>query len=162
MKAFAVDDLDVDTWIEQSIAENGFAQISLHDPSSGRPGFAFTVGLLAFRKVPELFCMGVAPDIAGRLFSLCVEGHDAARVDLAAGNQDIAELVPGYVLRARRTSPELALLANQIRPDSAPEITTMVQILLPDNHGKFPGDPDCDPDIAASQDPDWLMSQTTN
>lgn len=152
--------VDVEAWVQKMIAENGYAQISRHDPSSGLPGFAFTIGLEHSRNVPELICLGVAPDIAAQLFSICIEGHDVGLYDLAAGNQSVSGLVNGYRLGFRRVGPGIVLKANEVRPNRPADISDMVQLLLPDNDGFFPGDAECDPGIAASQDTDWLLASS--
>ena len=141
------------------IAENGYAQVSRHDPSSGRPGFAFTIGLEQSREVPELICLGIAPDVAAQLFAICIEGHDASLCDLAAGTQTVSGLVDGYSLRFRRVSPAMVQTANEVRPDRPSDISEMVQLVIPDNDGFFPGDAECDPGIAASQDIGWLLTE---
>ncbi|WP_299919456.1 DUF4262 domain-containing protein [uncultured Roseobacter sp.] len=134
-KSRVEDDLDVEAWVQQMIAENGYAQISKHDPSLGLPGFAFTIGLEHSRQVPELMCLGVAPDIAAQLFAMCIEGHDASLCDLAIGNQSVLWLVEGYTLRFRCVSPAMVLKANEVRPHRREDISDMVQLLLPDNNG---------------------------
>ena len=160
--ALAGDALDVETWVDQMIAENGYAQLSIHDPNSGRPGCAFTLGLEHSRQSPELFCMGVSPEIASTLFSLCIEAHDAARVDLASARGDMSDLIEGFVVRLRRIPPALACQGQAARSDRCFDITALVQILMPDNAGRFPGDPSCDPLVAAAQDADRLITGTAN
>lgn len=153
-------EVDVEAWVQKMIAENGYAQISRHDPSSGLPGFAFTIGLERSRNVPELICLGVAPDIAAQLFSICIEGHDDSICDLAAGNQSVSGLIEGYSLRFRRVSPAMVIKANEVRPNRPEDISDMVQLLLPDNDGFFPGDAECNPGVASSQDTDWLLASS--
>jgi len=154
-------DVDVETWVQKMIAENGYAQISRHDPASGLPGFAFTIGLEQSRQVPELLCLGVAPEIAAQLFAICIEGQDGSLFDLAMGDQQVSGLFDGYDLRFRRVRPAMVLKANETRPNRRDDISEMVQLLLPDNDGFFPGDAKCDPGIAASQDTDWLLASST-
>lgn len=155
-------DVDIETWVAQRIAAEGYAQISIHDPASGLPGYAFTLGLEQSRRTPELFCMGVAPDIASQLFSLCIGAQDAVELDLARGNQDVQSLVEGFTLRFRRVAPAMVQKANLVCPESCAPITDMVQLLMPDNDGHFPGDLACDPQVAAAQDLDWLLVDTPN
>lgn len=155
-------DLDVEAWVEQMIAQNGYAQISLHDPASGLPGFAFTIGLEQSRHVPELMCMGVAPDIAAQLFAICIEGHDNALCDLSQESQSVTGLIEGYALGFRRLAPQIVLRSNALRPNRREDISGMMQLVLPDNNGVFPSDAACDAEVAAAQDPDRLMSPTVN
>ena len=156
------DDLDVEAWVEQMIAEHGYAQISMHDPASDLPGFAFTVGLEQSRLVPELFCMGVSPDVAAQLFAICIEGQDARVCDIAKGDQRLNNLLEGYTLGLRRADAPMVLKANTVRPRRGADISRMMQLLLPDNDGYLPGDANCDPRIAAAQDPDRLITTVTN
>ena len=162
IKASLEDTLDVEAWVEQMIAEHGYAQISMHDPDAAVPGFAFTIGLEHSRSVPELMCMGVAPDVAGQLFGLCVEACDERTLDLSQGNQTVAGLVDGYRLRFQRVAPAVVAAANAVRPHRATDLVDMVQLLIPDNAGRFPGETDCDPRVAAAQDPDRLLARSTN
>ncbi len=156
------DDLELEVWVEQMIAENGYAQISMHDPASGLPGFAFTIGLEQSRQVPELFCMGLAPDTAAQLFAICIEGHDAAIFDLAEGNQSVSGLVDGYGLRFRSVPPAVVLRTNLARPRRSEEISKLVQLLVPDDNGVFPGDAGCVAGVAAAQDLDRLLAAAMN
>lgn len=156
------DQLDVDAWIDERIREFGYAQISHYDPTPGMPGLAFTIGLEQGRGVPELMCMGVDPEIASQLFSLVIEGHDAGVCDLTKDNRDLTGLIDGYALRLRPVSSALVQRANAVRQDQRPDVAVMLQVLLPDNSGAFPGDTGCDPQIAAAQDPDRLLAKATN
>lgn len=157
------DDLDVELFLERMIAENGYAQISVHDQGdTDRPGFAFTVGLETSRAMPELLCLGVAPDVAGQLFSLCIAGQEAGTFDLSDGLQDVGGLITGHLLRFRPTPAPVLQRANAIRHRRMTDICRMVQILLPDNDGIFPGEPTCDPWIAAAQDTDRLLASPPN
>lgn len=162
IKAKVEDSRDIETWVERMIAEHGYAQISMHDPASEVPGFAFTVGLEKSRRTPELICLGVAPDIAGQLFAACVDAHDRAACDLSAGAQTVTGLIEDYTFRFHRVAPALLVRTNAIRPDRAADTTAMLQLLIPDNAGYFPGDAGCDPRVAAAQDPDRLLAQATN
>lgn len=168
IKARDEEGLEVEAWVEQMIAENGYAQISKHEPSSGEsgisevPGFAFTIGLEQSRQVPELICLGVAPDIASQLFAICIQGHDNAVYDLVNENQSVKGLVQGYVLRFRRVAPAILHKANLVRPHRRCDISRMVQLLLPDDNGFFPGDLECTPSVASAQDPDRLLAPTPN
>ncbi|MFK7763804.1 MAG: DUF4262 domain-containing protein [Roseobacter sp.] len=162
IKAQVEDNLEVETWVEQMISLNGYAQISMHDPSSGLPGFAFTIGLEQSRQIPELFCMGVAPDVAAQLFAICIDAHENSVCDLAKGDQSVKGLVHGYALSFRRVTPAMVLKANTVRPNRRKDILKMIQLLIPDNNGFFPGDVDCNPGIAHAQDPDRLLMPTTN
>jgi hypothetical protein len=162
IKATVQDSRDVETWVERMIAEHGYAQISLHGPAADGPGVAFTVGLERSRHVPELLCLGVAPDIAGQLFAACIEGHDRGDHDLAAGEQTLHGLIEDYAFRLRRVSPALLTWTNALRPDRSADSTAMLHLLIPDNSGVFPDEAGCDPRVAAAQDPDRLLAQTTN
>lgn len=161
-EAYERDDLDIETWVKQMKAEYGYAQISIFDPDTKRPGFAFTIGLEASRNVPELLCLGVAPDIASQLFSLCVEAHDSGSVNLAAGSQDLTGLVPDHRIRLQRTTPAMVQRTNAAKPQSHREIGAVVHVLLPDNAGFFPGEAACDAQVAAAQDVDWLLAPIPN
>lgn len=162
LTAISGDDLDVETWIKDMMASHGYAQLSVHDPESGLPGYAFTIGLTQSRQTPELFCMGVAPDIAAQLFAHCVAAHDRGSCDLTAKDGELKNVIEGFVLGLRRLPSAVTRLVNAARPDSFNDIKTLAQVLLPDNAGRFPGQPGCDAHIAAAQDADWLVAPVTH
>lgn len=155
-------DHDIEAWVQQMIARNGYAQLSVHTSDDGVPGYAFTIGLEASRKMPELFCMGLAPDNVSRLFVLCIEGQESGTCDLSAGEQDVDSLVQGFVLRFRRVGPAMRAKLNAARPERDADLSDILQLVLPDNDGLFPGDPGCDPNIVAAQDIDRLLATATN
>ena len=156
------DTVDMETWVEKMIAENGYAQLSLYEPGHAIPGFAFTIGLEQSRGMPELLCLGADPEVVSRLFGICIDAHETGLCDLTRGNQDVADLIEGHVLRFHHVRPDMRLRANEIQPRQGFEIAAMMQVILPDDHGFFPGEPGCDPDIAAAQDVDWLLSEAKN
>jgi hypothetical protein len=152
------DDLDVEAWVEAMIAEHGYAQISRHEPGTGLPGFAFTIGLEASRGLPELMVMGVAPDVAAQLFGLCIEGHNAGRCDLRQTDVQMRGLIEGYALQLRPMRAPLVAHANALRPRRPGDIRAMAQLMLPDDTGRFPDELACNLQVAAAQDPDRLLA----
>lgn len=156
------DGLDTEEWIARQIAEQGYAQISLHDPAPELPGFAFTIGLQEAFGAPELMVMGVAPDVAGQLFGLVIQAHSEGQCDLSAGAQEVTGLVPGFTLRMRPAPVGLVAKANAARPDRPADTEALLHLLIPDDNGHFPGDPACNPQVSAAQDPNRLLAPVTN
>jgi hypothetical protein len=162
VKSVIENDLDIDAWVDEMIAERGYAQISMHGEDPNEPGYAFTIGNQDTHGAPELFCMGVAPDIAAQLFAICVEALADGRLDAALPDGDVFGLIEGFALRFRRlprtVTAMTALAANQRYGDAL----RMVQIVLPDAEGRFPDDPLCNPAYVAAQDPDRLIAGALN
>ena len=155
-------DFDVERRVKEMIAEYGYAQLCIDAPNSARPGFAFTVGLEHAHQTPELLAVGIAPQITAQLFAVCIAGHGNGTLDLASGNQCVSGLVQGCALGFRTAPPALVLKANAARPHRNQDIRALVQVLIPDDAGNFPGDPACDPSVAIAQDADWIVAETAN
>ena len=156
------DDLDVETWVDKMIEENGYAQLSVFRESLAQPGYAYTVGLEKSRKTPEIVVMGVQPDDASNLFAICIAGHDGGQCDLGLGAQDVTSLVDGFTLRFRPLPANVVAHINASRPERRWDMHAMLQLVLADNSGHFPGDPKCDPEVSAAQDPDKLLARVAN
>lgn len=111
------------------------------------PPFTYTDGLAARVAHPELVIVGVAGGVAGAI--LADLGSEIVRGERSlAPGEDLDGLVAN-ALRLRVTACPPALLA-QTHPD--PEhMTGALQILLPDDRGRFPGDADVDAEFAAGQ-----------
>jgi hypothetical protein len=120
------------------------------DPASGTPPFAYTTGLWGAYRHPELLITALPARYAQLIL------NDAGAL-IAAGRR----------LAGGTTQPHLAnapLLVRDLDPAQrrfAQGVTRAVygapvparQLVWPDPAGRYPGDPACDPRMAALQDP---------
>ncbi len=153
---------EIETWVKAMIADHGYAQISMHGPDPNEPGYAFTVGLTETRGSGEFFCMGVAPDIAAQLFSICIGALDDGRLGPGLSDRDVAGLVEDFTLRFRRLDPALVAQTAHAAIARYGHGVALHQIILPDEAGLFPGDDGCNPAYIAAQDPDRLLRGALN
>jgi hypothetical protein len=167
-------------WIAMTIHTHGIAVIAVGSGACHVPGcrcgpearsWSYTVGF-AERGHPEVVTFGLHPG-------------DAVKVSNLVRNEELA----GAVVRPR---DEMPLLGQTVRFAEVPEEWAagaenpmgawfrhyepgrpaldppiVVQLLWQDDDGRFPGDPGCDPIVAAAQptgemlaSPDWLLIET--
>lgn len=158
MKAARTDDRDIDAWIDTMIDDQGYAQVSMHGSNPGEPGYAFTIGLGAAFGAPDLFCMGVAPDIAARIFGISTTALHDGRLQPKLPDADIAGLVAGFRLRFRGLPATQARLLITPAGDRLGPRPRLVHVQLPDAAGLFPDDPACNPAYRTAQDVDRLLA----
>ncbi len=137
----------LDGLVEERKQDRGFHIIAV----AGRgeplalPTFAYTEGLSEHAKHPELVTVGVAPEVASWLLGGLAEEVTAGNRTLTAGETVGGVLHGGYDLRV--TDAPDALVAQLPKAPA----NGVLQILLPDVGGRFPGDPDVDADFASGQ-----------
>jgi hypothetical protein len=143
----------LDEVIEKRKRDRGFHIIAV----GGRgeplplPPFAYTEGLSERARHPDLVTVGFAPEVAGFVLGALSEEVLAGERTLTASETVSGVLDGDYELRVT-DAPEA--LAAQL--PKAPQ-HRVLQILLPDVGGRFPGDPDVDAEFANGQQyPDHL------
>lgn len=130
-------------------------QYVLADPDLSIPSFIYTVGLSA-KGMPDLIVFGL-PQQASSIMNTIVEmAHD-----------DRIELRDGQVIREAANLPlklrsidqnkgfELALGARRFAQEGG-YTASLLQVVLPDAVGRFPGEDGCDPGIVLMQNIDLL------
>lgn len=137
----------LDALVEERKRDRGFHIIAVGPRGEPLPlpSFAYTEGLSERAGHPELATVGVAPKVASWLLGGLAEEVIAGERRLTAGETVAGMLDGGYDLR---TIEAPAALVAQL--PKAPR-NGVLQILLPDVGGRFPGDPDVDPEFAKGQ-----------
>jgi len=111
------------------------------------PSFAYSRGLGATASHPELVMVGMAPEVVSFVLNeLCSQIVAGARV-VRPGDEIDGVLAEPYTLRVRECPEHLVAETYQDRENPAGAL----QVLLPDKAGRFPGDPDVDPDLEREQ-----------
>lgn len=135
--------------VEQNKEQHGFhiQVVGGREEPLPLPSFTYTEGLAERAEHPELVIVGISSRIAAVLLNdLGKEILDGKRA-LSAGEDLDGLLANDYKLRVAQCPP--ALVA-QTHPDSE-HATGVLQILLPDERGRFPGETDVDPTFEAGQ-----------
>lgn len=137
----------LDALVEERKQDRGFHIIVVGGRGEplALPTFAYTEGLSERAGHPELATVGFAPEVAGAILGGLAEEVIAGQRRLTAGETVGGVLHGGYDLRV--TDAPTALVAQvPMAPANG-----VLQILLPDVGGRFPGDPDVDADFARGQ-----------
>jgi hypothetical protein len=114
------------------------------------PPFNYTTGLWKTHAHPELMICGIDPERGYGAISAAVTLIERG-ARLTPG-EDVAEVLVGYPVRFRDVDPfgcRLSFTVSNLFYDGW-EVSRL-QLLFPDKHGRFPGDPRCSPAIARGQ-----------
>ncbi|HWE82785.1 MAG TPA: DUF4262 domain-containing protein [Gaiellaceae bacterium] len=131
--------------------------------------FMYSIGLPTTLDHPELIVYGLPYRQAHAvLFSAIEEIRRGAKLEPGTKTPNVLE---GYDVLIRETDPltaphtfavvwsAVAAAGPAIQGAAEPEprivdaVPPIVQVVWPDNEGRFPGDPDCDPATVADQEP---------
>lgn len=140
-------DAEIAQAVRDEIAEHGWAVLA-HE---GEPAVAYTVGLHETFDHPEILTIGLPVETAHALLDECAADVEDGR-KFAADTRETGVLEDHEVAfvsvgdtTARREVCEGAALYYGAR------LFDVVQLLWPDKAGRFPGDPEVDPNMAAQQ-----------
>jgi hypothetical protein len=115
----------------------------------GGGSFVYTTGLTG-RDHPELVVAGLPPDTAHGLISAAVEVIRSG-VPLVPG-RDYAEIAAGFPIRFQVVDQDKCRHPLSVTTRFYGGQKPALQLVWPDPEGLFPGDPGCDPGMAAAQD----------
>lgn len=148
-------------WLQMTalIKQHGHAlQHVMGDADFSIPGIFYTVGLSAY-EMPDLIVFGLpgfpgnSAPIVSRIVNMALKG-DLELID----GQEIHK-VANLPFRLRAVDPEkgftFATGARRYAEENG-HTAKLLQILLPDVKGRFPGDASCDPRITQMQDINYL------
>jgi len=125
-------------------AGHGHALVAVGGDGSG-PGFIYTAGN-ASRGLPELLILGgFDPRVMGLALNELTEKMLADGAPLPEGFVDIEWTFPFKVRRASQIAKlKYTIQAGQILGHERYEV---MQVMICDRDGRYPGDADCDPDF---------------
>jgi len=115
----------------------------------GGESFVYTTGLTGGFH-PELVVAGLPPDTAHGLIAAAVKVIKSG-VPLTAG-RDYAEIATGFPIRFREVDQDACRHPLSVTTRFYGRRVPALQLVWPDPDGLFPGDPGCDPAMAAAQD----------
>jgi hypothetical protein len=118
--------------------------------------FTYTIGLPKTHGWPEIICFGLGGDVAHRLLTDAIAECEAKAVAPHTG-LELTEVVNGYnaLLIDGSTIPDRYFgsaiwYARRAGTEVPP---ARLQLLWPDEAGRFPDDPDCTPEVREMQAP---------
>jgi hypothetical protein len=150
--------------IDAVIAEHGWALQAVLADGPGAPSFTYTIGL--FDRLPELLCVGPSPGVAGSTLNALAQ-HLRAHPHLARAGQRIElpdrdPVLPVVELGAVAPRWHELYVGQPIAHHGRDDLEVL-QVLAPDEAGRFPDDPAVDPRSLTAQpvlaDPDrpWRL-----
>lgn len=137
-------DLDIYAAIEHNIARSG-QHLFLIFADGAAPAFAYTIGN-ALHGLPELLLIGnFSPRVAGGIVNELGQRMRDARRPLE-GDLDVGGQFPVRIRRASSEARERYTL--QVGRYLRHEEYDVLQVLLCDSKGVYPGEPGCEPGYA--------------
>lgn len=116
----------------------------------GQPGYVYTTGLTVTWRHPELVISGLPPHAAHGVLCAAVERIREDGPLENGGEYD--RIADGFRVRVRDIAPAFCRLSFAVSDRFYGRTVLVRQIVWPDPHGRFPGDPRCDPGMADVQD----------
>ena len=129
--------------VEPVIAAHGHAIQYVGDPDDELQTFGYTVGLAA-QGIPEILIIArLAPDSLISIVNNAVTKLKSSSPLRLAGDYD--EVIAGYAVRLREVSvaafTEYGLIASKWAYSHGITISRALQLVLPDELGRFPDEP---------------------
>jgi hypothetical protein len=144
--------------LTKAIARHGYTVMTV-SPDGGDENlrwFAYTVGLWPGRQWPELIVFGLDHDDMARLLSAAVKQIEIWETQPKDG-MELPVVAGGAALRLRRLDPgfyeEHLGWANWYAAEKGAGPPAGMQLLWPDDEGRFPGEFGCDEAVVIRQTP---------
>lgn len=137
----------IDRKIEAGIDKDGYYVVGV-GPGPETPSFFYSIG---FYKAghPEVVLTALDPDNAHGMIAACyhmIANHERSFTD-GSESDEIANLP----VRFRLTQPDPVKMPYTFCNRYYGHFVPRLQLIWPDTEGHFPGDPECDKDMAAAQ-----------
>ena len=144
-----VDDVGSTGWSIMAVAPRAESD----DPEEW---FAYTIGLQKTFGWPEIICFGQATDMMARMLNHAVEELRERHLEPVAGIE-LTEVLDDYPTRLtpNKNIPFNYLgFANWFAGHAGmANLPERLQLVWPDMDGRFPDDPNCNPDVVELQTP---------
>lgn len=122
------------------------------------PSFSYTIGLSKL-GLPEILAIGLPIDVAQSVLNNAASRLKAKEISIKP--QDPIEELANLPLAFRQDTPSKSLRwlskgATRWTTEHGGPPPSVIQLVYPDERGRFPWDPGCRQEIALLQDPDAL------
>jgi len=135
----------VEAALRDMIAEKGFAMIGVMAESKEKPTFVYTVGMTG-KGLPEMCMIGVPLNVAQLIIGAMANSFIEGKMNLAnlGHKQEAYANVPMLPQRVYPRTPEQFNYFSWVpkfvdSPEDLDNIV-LVQVVVPDRHGHFPGE----------------------
>ena len=148
---------EIEQQIVDGVERNGWFTVD-YVPGPGDPEiwFTYTIGLTKSLGWPEMICfgldeqrrLGVLRDTIAECWEQQVRPQDGLELD---------RVLQGATVRLKRlddlSGPYFAMADWYAQHSGTATVPERLQVMWPDRDGRFPDDPDCDPDVRDRQTP---------
>ena len=137
----------IDRKIAEGIERTGYYVVGV-GAGPKTPSFFYSVGFYKHGH-PEIVLTSLAPDNAHGMIASCyhlITDHDRCFTDGSESDE-----VANMPVRFRLTSPDPTAMPYTFCDRYYGHFVPRLQLIWPDTEGHFPGDPECDKEMAAAQ-----------
>jgi len=144
--------------IIDSVDRNGWCTVTYVPATESDPEewFSYSVGLTKAAGWPEIICFGLDEERAAGMLRDTIGECWERGIGPAAG-LELTKVLQGHPARLQRADglppPYFAMADWYAGHSGAAAPAERLQLVWPDRNGRFPTDPDCDPDVRQRQTP---------
>lgn len=143
--------------ISDKITEHGWTAVSVGF-EKGTPAFTYSVGFSKTFGSPEVVFMGIRPETAQSLISSMAAQLLNKEIQIPQKDALMSQVIMHFDVKVRHIHQDSAGDIARVAAKFAwPDPVKLVQIILPDAAGKFPGEAGCDLSYAQMQNIDLLL-----
>lgn len=138
--------------LQSLVEEHGWAVMCV-GADDVTPSYSYSIGFSGAFNCPEVVIVGLRPEVAHTLLHQIANGLQSGQISLTAEGGESDKVLQGYVARFKPMQRETILvICHMIQRTLGDKDFDTVQMIYPDQDGKFPGDTGCSLRIAEIQD----------
>lgn len=143
--------------LAEKISKHGWTAVSVHG-SDTTPPFTYSIGFHDTFNAPEVVILGVSPQMAHSIVSGVAHQLKHRLVSIPGTTSRLGKVIQDFDVEIRPIPEEsVSDIARLAVGFAFPRRIQLVQIILPDQNGRLPGEPGCNPDYEHFQDIDLLL-----
>lgn len=140
--------------VQAKLEENGWTAIAVdYNPEKGHPPFAYSVGFEQTFRTPEVVMAGFEAAMMQMVIGEMAAAMKERYIKMPEAGGRVRGVIPNFDVLLRPV-PEAAVfpLSKIAQAFREPQTARLLQLVLPDAKGLFPGDPGSDPQYVQFQD----------
>jgi hypothetical protein len=143
--------------VSEKISKHGWTSISVGFDKDA-PAFTYSVGFTETFSSPEVVFLGIRPETAQSLISSMATQLLNKDIKIPQKDARMPHVIKDFDVKVRHIHQDMAGdIARIAARRSWPKPVSLVQIILPDQGGKFPGEAGCNPSYEKMQNIDLLI-----
>jgi hypothetical protein len=139
--------------VQEKLDRYGWTVIAV-GPENKRPPFAYSVGFEKTFGTPEVVMIGFDPNLMQQLIGELASGMKGRGLKMPVEGGRMSKVIQKFDVLLRPVPDDVTYPLSKIAQNfQAPKTARLLQMVLPDPNGLFPGEEGCNPDYADFQNP---------